>query len=300
MKGCPNCGRGTMRTEDWACQWCGYPLLSGSYKKIPKTFRQFEEERLNKPELPEPSHGAESVLEPELISEPEPEPISEPEAVFEPEPMSEPEAISEPEREPISEPEAISEPEPVSEPEAVSEPKRRRARKRKAAPEPEAVVEAETAIEPEPEPVPEAEPVPEPEAEPVSEAVPASEPEPVPDPKRTLPSELGTISDETELSVEQLSSAFQADKIAADAKLANKVIRVTGSVSRVVANNALEIYYIILSASPHRELWNIRCTFESENASELSRLQKGRVVTIQGHYNGHERNIIMKDCVLVR
>ena len=50
MPRCPNCSRKAARTEDWACQWCGYPLLSRSYKKIPKTYRQLEEEKLYKGE----------------------------------------------------------------------------------------------------------------------------------------------------------------------------------------------------------------------------------------------------------
>lgn len=45
MPNCPNCGQPTKRTEDWACQWCGYPLLSKSYSKIPKTYKQLKEER---------------------------------------------------------------------------------------------------------------------------------------------------------------------------------------------------------------------------------------------------------------
>ena len=70
MPKCPNCGRETLRTEDWACQWCGYPLLSSSYKMIPKTYRQLKEERLHKPEsVPEQK----LELEPELTVEPEAE-----------------------------------------------------------------------------------------------------------------------------------------------------------------------------------------------------------------------------------
>ena len=46
MRKCPNCGQPTARTEDWACQWCGHPLLSDSYKKIPKTFKELKDERL--------------------------------------------------------------------------------------------------------------------------------------------------------------------------------------------------------------------------------------------------------------
>ncbi|MCK4863659.1 MAG: hypothetical protein KAS25_05140, partial [Dehalococcoidales bacterium] len=68
MPACPNCGRKTMRTEDWACQWCGYPLLSGAYKKIDKTYREIQEERSSawRSVSPEP--------EPEFEFKPEPQP----------------------------------------------------------------------------------------------------------------------------------------------------------------------------------------------------------------------------------
>ena len=63
MPRCPNCGRKTSRTEDWACKWCGYPLLSKSYKKITKTYKQFQEER----------RYAIGLIKPELELEPKPE-----------------------------------------------------------------------------------------------------------------------------------------------------------------------------------------------------------------------------------
>ena len=50
MPKCPNCGQKTKRTEDLDCQWCGYPLLSKSYKKIPEINKQLKEEKLIKPE----------------------------------------------------------------------------------------------------------------------------------------------------------------------------------------------------------------------------------------------------------
>jgi len=106
MKKCPNCGRSTARTEDWACQWCGYPLLSDSYKKIPKTYKQLKEERRREQKLP---------VREELEPAPEPEPISKPE----PEPAPEPEPVSEPEPEPTPEPEPVSEPEPEPTPAAI-------------------------------------------------------------------------------------------------------------------------------------------------------------------------------------
>ena len=74
MPRCPNCNRKTLRTEDWACQWCGYPLLSGSYKNVAKTYKQLKEERLHKPE---PVQKHEPEPEPEPVLESQVEPISE-------------------------------------------------------------------------------------------------------------------------------------------------------------------------------------------------------------------------------
>ncbi len=101
MPKCPNCGLETLRTEDWACQWCSYPLLSSAYKMIPKTDKQLKQERL---------YEVEPVPESEL--EPEPESMLE----------SEPEPVLESQREPIPEPEREVEPVPESklEPELVA------------------------------------------------------------------------------------------------------------------------------------------------------------------------------------
>ena len=101
MPKCPNCGLKTLRTEDWACQWCGYPLLSSAYKMIPKTYKQLKQERLYEakpiPESklePEPESMLES--EPEPVLESQQEPIPEPEREVEPLPESklEPELVA--------------------------------------------------------------------------------------------------------------------------------------------------------------------------------------------------------------
>ena len=80
MAKCPNCGREAARTEDWSCQWCGYPLLSGAYQKIAKTYRELKEERLpQQPVVEEAEPEAAPVLEAEAepVPEPEPEPVLE-------------------------------------------------------------------------------------------------------------------------------------------------------------------------------------------------------------------------------
>ena len=126
MQRCPNCGQTGARTEDWACQWCGYPLTSASYKTIPKTYKQLKEEILHKEKPPlreeaEPELMLKLETELELQPEPEPEPTlkAEPEPQPEPEPEPEPELTlkAKSELKPEAEVEPQPEPEPEPEPE---------------------------------------------------------------------------------------------------------------------------------------------------------------------------------------
>jgi len=227
MARCPNCGRETLRTEDWACQWCGHPLLSGGYRKIPKT---------------------EPVPEPEPVPPPRPTPVTKPEPVLEP--------VPEPEPVPAPEPELELEPEPELEPTPVAEP--------------------------EPEPVPEPAPITEPAPKPVPELA----PEPT----------TGAIA----VTVDELNSAFNADKAAANTKLMNKILKVTGTVDKIFVKEHLDIQYIMLTSSGSRENWSVRCTFGREYGPHLTRLSPGQMETVQGKYAGYERNIILKDCALAR
>jgi ribosomal protein L37E len=233
MARCPNCGRETLRTEDWACQWCGYPLLSRGYKKIDKTYRELQEERRDSWGFPE------TELEPEPERQPEPRP----------------------KRKPEPEPELEAELEPEPEPEA----------------EPELEVELETELEPEPEP----------------------EVEPEPQPTPALEAKLEAASGEIELSVEELNSVYQANRLAANARLTDKILTVTGVVDKVFVRDHLDIRYVVLTNLKKKAQWNVRCTFGAESISELSRLSEGQTVRVQGKYDGYGKNIILKDCVLV-
>ena len=245
MPKCPNCGQTTARTEDWACQWCGYPLFSKSYEKIPKTYKQLQEERLYEQEP--------------TVSE-EAEPVPEPEPVLEPEPVSELEPVSEPE--PAPEPEPALEPEPVPESEPTPEPK----------------------------PVPEPEPAPEPELTPVPKPVLEFEPVPEPGPTPTA----------IAVTVEELNAAFKSDKVAAEAKFTDKILRVTGVVDRIFVKDIPDVNYIILTSAEKEAVWNVRCTFDKKHRLELNRLTVGQTVTVQGEYDGYKRNILMVNCVLIR
>lgn len=300
MPKCPNCGLETARTEDWACQWCGYPLISGSYKKLPMTFRQLQAEKSPAPEppvrvepVPEPTPEPEAVTEakskPVIPPEPEviPKPAPESEATPEPEPELKPEP--EPESVPVPEPEVMPEPEAETEPIPESAP----------APEPEPTPEPETELEPEPEPVIKPEPAPAatpepaiiPEAAPVAEVKTPSEPAPALEPHP----DSGII----ETSVAQLNAAYRQDKAGTNARLKDSVLLVTGVVDKIVLREHLGIQYLLLSSGSNQERFNVRCTFDSQQGAALRRLTEGESVTVKGSYGGYERNIMLKDCALV-
>ncbi len=284
MPKCPNCSRETLRTEDWACQWCGYPLSSSSYKKIPKTYKQLKEERLHKPEpiqKREPEPEAEPVLESQ--AEPIPEAKKEAEKIPEAIPILLPKPELEREAEPIQE----IKPEP--EPELKAEPEAEPVLESKIEPVSESEKEAELMQErkPEPEPESKAEPETKPELESEVETIPESEKE----------AELEPAA--MELTVEELFSAYETDEVVADANFVNKILRVTGVVAMIDIKNKLETHYIRLTGAEEDLLQSVQCVFNKKHAPALEQLEKGQMVTVQGTYNGSIIAIRMVDCVLV-
>ena len=281
MPKCPNCERETMRTTDWACQWCGYPLLSGSYKMIPQTFQQLKEEALQKakPER-EPDSGAgpegglETATEAELIVEPvaEPakdrEPTPEPEAEPTPPPNAEPAA--EPQAEPVVAPKPAKGPKPIPEASVIplGEPRREQL------PKPEKAAEPQPGPEPGPEPMPKPEPVPAPK--------PVKKPEPVAE----------------ELTVDELIEAYEQDVPAADTRFLDKRLMVTGVVALIDVKETLDTHYVRLAGAEGDISRSVKCLFDKEHAPALSQLEKGQTSTVQGRFNGSLIAIRMIDCEL--
>jgi hypothetical protein len=307
MPSCPNCGRDTRRTEDWVCQWCGYPLLSRSYKKIDKTYKQLQEERSANQDYREP----EPIPEPEV--KPEPEPKLEPEVKPEPEPKPEPEVKPEPEPElepekkpeptPESEPIILPPPEPAPELKAPPEPEK------KAVPDepepekkPEPTPESEPIILPPPEPAPELKAPPEPEKkavpdEPEPKKTPELAPEPEPEPE--LPPELEITKSGADTTVDALNHYYQTDKAATHARLKDQTIKVSGLLEKVFVRDHLDIRYLVLTGEKKSGPWSVRCSFGKESVSEMNRLSEGQTVKVQGTYDGYGKNIIIKDCNLI-
>ena len=285
MKKCPNCGQAAERTEDWACLWCGYPLLSNSTKKIEKTYRQLKGEEPGKPEPPATAEPAmlppslqQDIVAPTYMMEPKPQseplPLSQPGMVPEPVPEPEIEVISEPllriesevapETSPQPEPEITTKPQPEAEPEAILEP------------EPEITAEPLRH---------ESEVVPEPQAKPEIEAI--------PEPQSTQAPTVGGIT------TDDLYAEFSTDEVVADVKFKDQRLIVTGVVNRKTLNDVHHIYYVILVGTNQRERWNVRCTFDGKHRDQLNQVVVGQTVTLRGEYDGYKTNILLRNCVLV-
>ncbi|MFC1847468.1 hypothetical protein ACFLW5_01460 [Chloroflexota bacterium] len=270
MQKCPNCGQTAEVTVDWACRWCGYPLLSRSYKRISQTYQELKEERLRQ-------QGLLSLEEVEVSA---PEPELEPVAVLEPEPV------------------AVAEPEPEPEPEPVA-PKSKRAPKAKPAPRVKAKSAPKAKAEPKPAPKAKRKPAEKPNPGPEPEPVATLEPEPMAEsiPESAAEPELAT--DAIELTVEELLSAYETDGMAADEKFVGKPLKITGVVDKVEIKDNLDLYYIFLTSAEIKLLQNVRCEFNRQYASELSQLTTGQTAIVQGTYDGSMINLRMKNCMLV-
>ena len=288
MPSCPNCGRDTMRTEDWVCQWCGYPLLSKSYKKIDKTYKQLQAERSSTGGYIEPE--LEAGVPVETRPEPAPEPLPPTAPEHEAETQPEPAAEVKPEPVPGTPPAPEPEPTPVAEakPESVIE-------LPPSAPLPASETVVETKTEAPPQPVP----APAPVAEEKPEPIPESPPAPVSASPPAVPEKLEITKNGVVTTVAALNHFFQTDRAGTNTKLKDQTIRVTGEVEKVFVRDHLDIRYIVLTSEPKAGPWSVRCSFEKEAVPELNRLSTGQSVTVQGIYDGYGKNIIIKECSII-
>jgi len=321
MAGCPNCGRKTLRTKDWVCQWCGYPLLYGNFKSIDKTFKELQEERSSSytPDEQESEQEYEtqraSAPEPEPEPEPDPQPKPEPlwklkrppkpaytskpqpapEPKYEPEPGIRPESAPRPVYQPPPRPVAQPRPQPAP-PELAPQPRQEFLPRS----QPEPVLPPESGPAPQPPPRPEAplrpEPVPQappPVARPRLEpSPPPPQPEPV-----TVPS-LASIINGTQLTIDQIDALLRADSVGTSAAFKEKTLIIKGIVNKVFIRDHIDVRYLILTGA-RKVVWSARCSFEKESVADMSHLSEGQAVALRGKYDGYGKNVIFKDCTLV-
>jgi len=280
MARCPNCGRETRRTVDWCCQWCGYPLFSGSYKKIDKTYKELKDERTgtvpNDDELDVEDEAIDETVSEEENEEEEPEV----------------------EEKPAQKPKPVKRARPEPEPEPTPRRRRRIVKRRRP--------------EPEPEPEPEIEEDEEYEDDEYEEDIEEEyeDDDEYDDERNEIEDEEFEEEEEEdvvieqpmmELTVDEIVSAYETEGPEADVKFTNKTLRVTGVISRIDVKEAQALFSLTLEAEKSGPLrQSMRCIFSREHGNELQRLIKSQTVTVQGKYDGSIINISMRDCYLVQ
>jgi hypothetical protein len=322
MPDCPNCGLATQRTKDWVCQWCGYPLVSNSYKVIDKTYKELQDER-------KASASPYAAKQPEFVPEYKPEPKREPleRPVSQQRPAPAPYPRPQPSVDSDIEPESVllnpapPGPEAAAKPEPVTPPPTK--------PKEETLPVFMTPVQPQPEmetpPVfvtpppsqsspmqqsppqiavtPELTPLNTP-GTPKNPLPPTSKPEfnmePEPEP---LPQELmlepEDIENGMEIAVEQIDMLFKTQQEAAHEAFIGKTFIIQGIVEKIFIREHLDIRYILLTGVLKGITWSLRCTFEQENGKALTGLQEGQAVKLRGTYDSIGKNIIFKNCALV-
>jgi hypothetical protein len=316
MAACPNCGRQTLRTKDWACQWCGYPLISRAFKKIDKTFKELQEERSLGSAAGEADAEAgyggtgyeeETAPEPEFEPEPERKPQKEKKSGFslfgKPKPRPEPAPRQEPPRAADRRPPQKAPPEhsvsyPASQPPPtpVYRPEPPTAKQEEAPliiPPPAPKAERPLAPPFTPKTPPPAPPV----YQPREPAAPAAKPEIVveyqaPHVSSVKPED---IKDGMEISADDLDALFKADKNSVNSKLTGKTIVLNGVVEKVFIREHLDIRYIMVTGKK-KLTWSCRCTFDKDTAAKASRLSENSDVAVRAKYDGYGKNIIFQDC----
>lgn len=280
MKKCPNCNRATMRTLDWACQWCGYPLLSSSWKVLPKTYWMLKQEERH---IYSKNYDPVPKVEPVQQVEEKPAETTAPPS-YTPFPV-----VPEP-QEPVLQT-ITHEPEPT----------------------PEAITEEQAAGTNDASPAEEAPEIPDTE-EVKKEVAPAekeiktgaaanSHENVIPLPAAPIPKELAATSPAVQfkdtLTVDEIYTIFDADRANAMDAYKDKSIKLSGVYYRLISSEQLEITYAILTSRQHYGELQVSCTFDKKYENELQQLTVGSYVTIDGKFSGYGARILIRDCILV-
>lgn len=274
MADCPNCGQTTGRTLDYACPHCGYPLVSGSFRSIDRTFQQTREAAA----FPGPRGRL--------------EPGEQGAAGVESEPAAG-EKIPPGETAGFEIEEALAEPPP--------EPERPRRREMagltaggEQPAEPVTTAEIEEALD-EPEAV-----TGEPEIDPArasrlateaaaADAAPGAE-------GRSAGGE--PASAVAQMTVEELHAACGADRERASERFAGAAVRISGTVGKIMAGGVAGGPGFILTG-PSALGKRVHCLLDEGAAGELSRIQAGHEVTVQGTIESCAETIRVAGCSLV-
>jgi hypothetical protein len=97
------------------------------------------------------------------------------------------------------------------------------------------------------------------------------------------------------LTASQLLKDYQANKVAADQKYKDKDAKITGIVTSI-GTDIMDTLYITLGTGDQFEMVVVQCFFAKSYQSVLSKVEKGKRMTVTGHIDSYTMNILVRDC----
>ncbi len=326
MPRCPNCFRETMRTKDWACYLCGYPLASPGFKLVDKTYSQIRAERLygHKTDVQEDQQIYESnETENDITQEMQNVPlvtnnIDEIDSAYEDTSVTTDELPDKPapeqniiEQEVLTDTEAVNEDEmkiesgvdgynevtekietlecSVETVETVNE-----VAENIETGDEELETNIDTTEEERCEHAVEEETAPSATEEPSGDEI-----QPIYVDESACEGREPLAPADIDITMEQLLAEYAADYKEATNKYVNKILRLSGYAAAIDVKEVLAINYIRLTDASLNLTKSVQCMFDKKYADVLKSIEKEQQVTIQGKYTGSLIAMRMTDCVLV-
>ncbi len=326
MTRCPNCFRETLRTKDWACYLCGYPLASPGFKLVDKTYSQIRAERLygQKTDVQEDqqiydNNETENDISQEMQNVPlVTNNIDEIDSAYEDTSVTTDELPDKPapeqniiEQEVLTDTEAVNEDEMKIESgvydykEVTEEIETFECTIETVKTVNEVTENIETVNEElvtnidttEEEPCVEAV---EEETEPAATEEPAvDETQPIYVDESACEEREHLAPADIDITMEQLLAEYAADYKEATNKYVNKILRLSGYAAAIDVKEVLAINYIRLTDASLNLTKSVQCMFDKKYADVLKSIEKEQQVTIQGKYTGSLIAMRMTDCVLI-
>ncbi len=97
----------------------------------------------------------------------------------------------------------------------------------------------------------------------------------------------------------ELSNAYKANEVAADAKYKNKQVEITGTVESI-GKDILDTPYIALESYQYAIIDKVQCMFSKSDEPQLATVSKGQKIILSGEVSGKFGNIIVKGCAIVK
>lgn len=100
-------------------------------------------------------------------------------------------------------------------------------------------------------------------------------------------------------SPEPIVREYEKNEVAADNKYKGKTVRITGRINDI-AKGILDEIYITFDMPGQWDIRTVQCFFSDAHNEEISKLNKGQTITIQGTVDGLMMNVLLKDCWIVK